>query len=103
MVFLEEQQLARLVPYLEAHDYIAPLVVAVESHDSLAFNCHGDYDLSHIRSEFKEIIPDFACPFNGILYSRKLIETIGYPIPSYSFGEMSGIMRLGQKRVVSSR
>lgn len=77
----EEQQLARLVPYLEAHDYIAPLVVAVESHDSLAFNCHGDYDLSHIRSEFKEIIPDFACPFNGILYSRKLIETIGYPIP----------------------
>ena len=73
-------QLEKIVPHLRNSDYIAPLVIAQENPCSLAFNYHGEYNLAHVRSVFKEVIPDFACPFNGILYSRKLIETIGYPI-----------------------
>lgn len=77
----DRRQLEELVKYYPEHDYIAPLVLAKENPESLAFNYYGSHSLSEIQSKFESYIPNFACPFNGILYSRKLIKEIGYPIP----------------------
>lgn len=74
--------LRHLAEYLPQYDYIAPLVLSVENNEKLAFNYQGDFSSELLRKEFKDVVPDYACPFNGILYSRKLIEKIGYPIPS---------------------
>lgn len=73
--------LERLVNYLPKYDFMSPLVVSTEDSQKLAFNYKGELSVKKITSDFIDLIPDFACPFNGILYSRKLVGTIGYPIP----------------------
>lgn len=77
----DTQQLANLVSYLPQYDYIAPLVLAEEDKAILAFNCNGSHDAEKLQEHFKHIVPNYACPFNGILYSRRLIESIGFPMP----------------------
>ncbi len=77
----DKKQLENLVNYLQDYDYIAPLVIAQENSESLAFNYYGNYDVNVLKDKFDKIVPGYSCPFNGILYSRQLIEKIGYPIP----------------------
>lgn len=74
-------QLANLVAYLPQYDYIAPLVLAKEDKSMLAFNYYGNTDVNYLRDNFERIVPNYSCPFNGILYSRKLINKIGFPLP----------------------
>lgn len=73
--------LKEMLPYLEKRDYIAPLVLSVENKENLAFPTQGFIKASDLISKYKEagVIEEYACPFNGILYSDKLVKTIGFP------------------------
>lgn len=70
----DKNQLENLVNYLTNYDYIAPLVIALEDSESLAFNYYGSYDVNALKDKYDKIVPGYSCPFNGILYSRQLIE-----------------------------
>lgn len=70
-----------LVNYLPEYDYLTPLVIAMEDPTRLAFNYKGSFSIKNLIETFDKLIPDYACPFNGILFSRKLVDYIGYPIP----------------------
>lgn len=80
----EKNCLYYLASNLPDFDYIASTVLSIEDRNSLAFPYKGKI-LGY--SEFKEYAKDnlvkkFACPMNGILYSRKLLDIVGYPIPN---------------------
>lgn len=73
--------LENLVRYLPQYDHLAPIVLSIEAPAKLAFPYKGTSSPTKIMEEYPEIVPNYCCPFNGILYSRKLVDTIGYPIP----------------------
>lgn len=73
--------LANLAPWLSRFDYIAPMVLAKEDTSILAFNYNGCYNVNDILRH-GQMVEDYACPMNAILFSRKLIEKIGFPIPN---------------------
>ncbi len=69
--------LKNLVPYLDRYDYLSPLVVDIENDKMMSFEgCTVD---EFLKREKNGIVAGCANPFNGILYSKKLINTIGYP------------------------
>ena len=69
--------LKNLMPYLSHYDYISPMVISMENHAMMAFA--GCNTTDFVKQELNGIVNGSAYPFNGILYSKKLIETIGYP------------------------
>lgn len=72
--------LENLLPYLCKYDYVAPLVLNIDNNNELAFNYGGYYDKKIIElSSENGVVMDYSCPFNGILYSKKLVTIIGYP------------------------
>lgn len=72
--------LENLLRYLPTYDYIAPLVLDIENNNNLAFNYKGSFNYNDFKKvATNNIIANWACPFNGILYSNKLISKIGYP------------------------
>ena len=73
------QCLENLAIHLSQNDYIAPIVLSDEDHStcSFTFNHESLEDIS--KKVNNNIINDFASPFNGILYSAKLIKKVGYP------------------------
>lgn len=79
----ESDQLHYLAYYLGGYDYIAPLVIAIENDMNLSFPYKGISKVEDLRQAYSgyEVVKEYACPFNGILYSRRLIERIGFPIP----------------------
>lgn len=91
-----EECLEYLCLHLDKYDYIAPTVVSIEDKKSLAFPYDG-VNLSY--SEFKakaenDIIANYACPMNGILYSKKLINQVGYPNPNmFIWGDEQNLNR----------
>lgn len=77
----DSYQLEKLVSYLPKYDYLAPVVLSINDENKLAFNYNGSFSFESLKKN-TDVVANYACPFNGILYSRKLIETIGYPIPN---------------------
>lgn len=77
----EKDCLANLVRYLGEYDYIAPMVLSKENNQLLAFNYNGSYDVNEVTSIGK-VVQNYACPMNAILFSRKLIQRVGLPIPN---------------------
>ena len=77
----EKQCLAELVKHLGDNDYLAPIVLSDEDHKSCSFAPDFEEKETFIgKQEVHEgLIKDWASPFNGILYSHKLIEKIGFP------------------------
>lgn len=71
--------LGNLVAYLAKYDYIAPIVLSDEDHNTCSFVPDSDYEKFRKRADKDGIVKDWASPFNGILYSAKLIQKIGYP------------------------
>lgn len=70
-------QLNEMIPYLKKYDFISPLVIAKEDNTKMAFY---DCSVKEYQSRAKEnIVHDNANPFNGILFSRKLISQVKYP------------------------
>ena len=74
----EPKCLSNLVAYLDRYDYIAPIVLSDEDKYSCSFAL-GE-TIESIRTKANNgLIYNFASPFNGILYSRRLIESVGFP------------------------
>lgn len=72
--------LANQVPYLENFDFIGPLVLAKEDKSKLAFEYKGSHEKDLLISQ-GNIVKGYANPMNAILFSKRLIKTVGYPIP----------------------
>lgn len=75
----EKECLKNLVAYLGSHDYIAPIVLSDEDHNTCSFVPDTNYEKFKERANQNGIVEDWASPFNGILYSSKLIRKIGFP------------------------
>lgn len=73
--------LENLVAYLGQFDYICPLVLSSENNQELAFSYKDSFLKEAMLQDGDTLIHGFGCPMNGILFSRKLVKTIGYPIP----------------------
>lgn len=73
--------LEKLVSYLGQYDYIAPLVLDCCNKDELAFSQGGKLQLAEIEERYKVdgIFPNFSAPFNGILFSKKVLAKVGLP------------------------
>lgn len=78
--------LINLLPYANENSYIGPLVLNIDNPNELTFTLRlpksktvlsDIQDIKNVR--FSQIIPDIVMPFNGILFSRKLVEKIGFP------------------------
>lgn len=69
--------LKNLVPYLKNFDYISPMVIGIEDESMMAFE--GCSVSEFLKREKGGIVKDCANPFNGILYSKRLMDEIGYP------------------------
>ena len=73
----ESNQLSLLVSYLQEYDYISPLVLDEKDHNHMAFGPLSVNELIPLTTN--GIMVGRANPFNGILFSRRLIEKVGYP------------------------
>lgn len=77
----ENDCLENLIPYLSEYDYLAPIVLSTDDHRSCSFAPHHEdiNTFASLKNAQNGLIKDWASPYNGVLYSHKLIETIGYP------------------------
>lgn len=71
--------LAYLLPLLGERDYIAPIVLSDVDHTSCSFVPNTSYVEFCKKADAHGLVEGWASPFNGILYSAKLIRKIGYP------------------------
>lgn len=69
--------LLELCKHLDVYDYISPLVLDDTKSNRCSFYNKTSTEMISIAKN--GIIRNLANPFNGILYSKKLIDTIGYP------------------------
>lgn len=70
--------LYNLQKHLAEYDYIAPIVLSDEDQSTCSFVPGVSYNEFSNRA-VKGLVVGWASPFNGILYSAKLISKIGYP------------------------
>ena len=84
----DEKELEELIKYSDQYSYINALVVNKDDKTRTAFGRknHG-YNRESIEKEANEngIIFDYASPFNGTLYTKDLINKVGYPNPKLFF------------------
>jgi len=72
--------LNNLLLHKDEADFLAPLVIDIEDKNNLSFGIQDENKTIYQVIEItKEIYPNTANPFNGILLSKKLITEIGYP------------------------
>lgn len=76
----EKDQLQKLQAHLGGRDYLSPLVVAKEDTSKISFDGGKSVAEYAKRADENGLIDGVAFPFNGILYSRRLVEKVGYPI-----------------------
>lgn len=86
----DQSSLAELMKYASDDVYIGPLLLNINHPTELTFTLrlpNSNNVLSNIldveRFSKNNIIPDIVMPFNGILFSRKLVDKIGYPKKEY--------------------
>lgn len=63
--------------YLGTYDVISPLVMSITNHDKAAFGEARYKDI--IQDAVDDVIINRCNLFNGVLFSRKLIEIVGLP------------------------
>ena len=69
--------LKELLPYLSSNDYISPLVLSIEDNNVCAFS---DDTVDEIKKKSTNgVIDNYANPFNGVLFSKKYIDIVGFP------------------------
>lgn len=85
-----KDSLFKLIPYASEDSYIGPLVLNNKNPEELTFTLRLPNSkkvlttLADIETATKDnIIPDIVMPFNGILFSRKMVEEIGFPKADY--------------------
>lgn len=73
----DKKQLEELVKHLDKYDYLSPLVISKEDTNRCAF---VDIPVEEMKSYAQDgLIHNAASPFNGVLYSRRLVDKVGYP------------------------
>lgn len=77
----EAHQLERLQVHLAECDYLSPLVVDKENPHRISFGAKQTIqDFISQKGANNGVIHSVAFPFNGVLYSRKLVEQVGFPV-----------------------
>lgn len=71
--------LENLVSFVNEYDFISPLVVSEHNNDLLSFGINGEKLVSNVVNKNIELIEGVANPFNGILLTKRLVDTIGLP------------------------
>jgi len=88
--------LKRLLEFPDANvTFRSPLVLAIETPDLLAFELLPEGSKANLTSKSQAqdaaiggLLPGIASPFNGTLISRKIFESIGFPIAElYIWGD----------------
>ena len=74
----DKNQLANLAKHLDTHDFLSPMVIAKEDSSYCAFYNYTVEEF--VRQSVNGLIANKADSFNGVLYTRKLIDKVGYPI-----------------------
>lgn len=74
----EKNCLHELQKHIDKNDYIAPFVIAEEDNNICAFIEEESVE-SFFGKAHNGIVYGVACPFNGILYSSRLVQKIGFP------------------------
>ena len=69
--------LKNLLPHLNHHDYLSPMVIDIQDEKMMAFE--GCTVSEFLKRKEGGMVKDCANPFNGILYSKRLMDEIGYP------------------------
>ncbi|WP_109078721.1 glycosyltransferase family 2 protein [Aggregatibacter kilianii] len=80
--------LKELVKFIKDDNYIGPLVLDIDHPLDLTFTLRlpkTNKVLSNLNDikQFDQIIPDIVMPFNGILFSRNVVNKIGLPKKDY--------------------
>lgn len=74
----DKKQLEELVKHLDRYDYLSPLVISKEDTTRCAF---VDIPVEELKSYAQDgLIHNAANPFNGVLFSRKVVDKVGYPV-----------------------
>ena len=76
----DAMQLEKLLMHIDERDYLSPLVVAKENPSKLSFGGSPNVSDFVAKADNLGLVDNVAFPFNGVLYSRKLVETVGYPV-----------------------
>lgn len=69
--------LKNLLPHLDQYDYLSPMVIDIQNEDMMAFE--GCSVAEFMKREKDGIVKGCANPFNGTLFSKRLIDAVGYP------------------------
>lgn len=69
--------LKNLLPHLNHHDYLSPMVIDIQDEKMMAFE--GCTVSDFLKREKEGIVEGVANPFNGTLFSKRLIAEVGYP------------------------
>lgn len=77
----ENNCLEILLSKVDIADFLAPVVLRIDKPDVLSFGLRKDIKtLEDCKLKSKDgILENVANPFNGVLLSRKLVNTIGFP------------------------
>lgn len=74
----DKKQLEELVKHLDSYDYLSPLVISKEDTSRCAF---VDIPVEEMKSYAQNgLVNNAANPFNGVLFSRKAVDKVGYPV-----------------------
>ena len=69
--------LQNLVEHMDEYAFISPLVISTENRENLSFRKES---VSEIKDLYPDgLIPNYANPFNGILFRKDLVDKIGFP------------------------
>lgn len=71
--------LKELVPFLKTRDYIAPIVLSDLDRTTCSFIPGVTFGEFIKKCDCNGVVEGWASPFNGILYSSRLVKKIGYP------------------------
>lgn len=84
----DNKELEELIKYTKQYSYINALVINETDYTktSMPRKNYG-YDRVLIEQESNQdgIIINYACPFNGTLLTKELVNKVGYPIPELFF------------------
>lgn len=69
--------LENMLPFLDRYDYLSPLVVDIENEKMMSFE--GCTVEEFMKQEQDGVVEGHANPFNGVLFTKRLIDDVGYP------------------------
>ncbi|HAV2209448.1 TPA: glycosyltransferase [Enterobacter cloacae] len=77
----DENCLHQMLKYTNSYDFLSPLVLNELDHSKLSFGIDGNTSRSDIEEKYKntQLIEGKANPFNGVIFSRKMLSKIGFP------------------------